>query len=246
MCPLITRRMYTDIPWAFGLGSIRGGELDLAARSFRSASAFRSRRSSGSGGDGMDGESDGDSTVESSSAATLGDTVAERFITMPRLCTEIIEDSPPRAADSERAGMRVAGTAQPQVADMPAMDMAVTDMPVTDMRAHLAAMRGRRTASPAIAEQLLTAALQGTEPTQPTEDSLAATAVSLDADPAHRGQVVSAAAEAVRRTDSLRMEAPAVRTVAGTLVADMPAVDTAAAVAVTVVADTAAGANCSA
>lgn len=185
----------------------------------------------------MDGASDGVSTVESSSVVTLGDTVAERSITMPRLCTEIIEDSRPRGVDSERAGLRVADTAQPQV----------TDMQVTDMRAHLEAMRGLPTASPAIAEQRLTAARQGTEPTPATGDSPAATERSLDADPAHHGLVVSAAAAVVRREDSLRMERPAVRTVAATLAVDMPAADTAAvdmpAVEVTVAADTAAGAN---
>ena len=157
-----------------------------------------------------------------------------------------------RGFSSARGGFGARGFAgrgygSTAVADLPAMDMAVTDTPVTDMRAHLAATRGRRTASPAaIAEQPLTGALQATEPTQATGDSPAANEVSLDADQAHRGLVVSAAAEAVRRADSLRMEAPAVRTVAGTLVADMPAVDTAAAVEVTVAADTAAGANCSA
>jgi hypothetical protein len=147
--------------------------------------------------------------------------VAERFIITPRLCTEIIEDSLPRMADSERTGLRIAvgtGLAQPQV---------------TDMRAHLEATRGRPTVSPAaIAEQPLTGALKATEPTQATGDSPAA----------RRGLVVSAAAAAVRRADSLHMEASAVRTVADTLAADMPAADTAA-VEVTVAADTAAGAN---
>lgn len=187
----------------------------------------------------MDGALAGDSTVESSLAATLGDTVAERSITMPRSCTEIIEDSPPRAAGSEGAGMRVAGMVQPQV----------TGMPVIDMRARLTATRGRLAASPAIAEQRLTAAPQGTEPTQATGDSPAATDHSLDADPVQPGPVVSTAAAAVRRADSLRVEPSAVRTAAATLAADTAAVDMPAvavdtvAVEVTVAADTAAGAN---
>ena len=159
---------------------------------------------------------------------SLGLSAAERFITTPRLCTEIIEDSLPRVADSERADLRIAmgaGLAQPQVADM---------------RAHLEATRGRPTASPAtIAGQPLTGALKVTEPTQATGDSPAANELSLDADQARRALVVSAAAAVVSRADSLRMEAPAVRTVADTLAADMPAVDTAA-VEVTVAADTAA------
>lgn len=175
----------------------------------------------------MDGALAGASTVESSSAATLGDTVAEHFITMPHLCMEIIEASLPLVADSERAGMRVVGMVQPQV---------------TDMRAHPEATRGRPTASPAIAGQPLTAALQGTEPTPVTGDSPAATDLSLDADQAHRGLVASAAAAAVRRTDSLRT---GVRRVADTLAEDMPAAGTAAVAEVTVAADTAAGANCS-
>ena len=162
---------------------------------------------------------------------SLGLSAEERFITMPLLCTEIIEDSLPRMVDSERAGLRIAvgaGLAHPQVADM---------------RAHLEAMRGHRTASPAaIAGQPLTGVLKGTEPTQATGDSPAANEVSLDANQARRALVVSAAAAAASRTDSLRVEAPAVRTVADTLAADMPAVDTAA-VEVTVAADTAAGAK---
>lgn len=206
----------------------------MAARTFRLALASRSPRSSASAGDGVDGASAGAFTAESSSVATLGPTVAERSITMPRLCTEIIEDSLPGAAHTERTGLRIAvrtDLAQPQV---------------TDMRAHPEATRGRHTASPAaIAAPPLTGALQGTEPTQATEDS-PATELSLDADRAHRELVVSAAAAAVRRTDSLRMEAPAVRRVADTLAADMPALDTAAVVEVTVAVDTAAGAKCSA
>ena len=158
---------------------------------------------------------------------------AERFITTPRLRTEIIEDSLPRTAHSERIHSRAAmrmGLAQPQV---------------TDMRAHLEATRGRPTASPAaIAEQLLTGALKVTEPTQATGDSPAANELSLDANQARRTLAVSAAAAAVSRADPLRTEASAVRTVADTLTADMPAVDTAA-VEVTVAADTAASANCS-
>jgi hypothetical protein len=149
--------------------------------------------------------------------------VAERFITTPRLCTEIIEDIP-RMAHTERAGL-----AQPQVMDMQDMDM----------RAHLEATRGRPTASPAaVAAQPLTGALLITEATPATGDSPAANEVSLDADPVPRALVVSAAAAALSRTDP-RMEASAVRTVADTLAPDMPAVDTAA-VEVTVAADTAA------
>src|ERR1035438_9115787 len=223
MCPLTTRRMCTDIPSACGLGSIRGGEL--AARTFRSALASRSRRSSASAGDGMDGVLAGASTVESSSAAILMPSAAERFIATPRLCTEIIEDSLPRAAHSEGTHLRIAmrtGLAQPQV---------------TDMRAHLEATRGRPTGSPAaIAGQRLTGALQVTEPTQATGDSPAAEALSLDANQARRALVVSAAAAAVSRADFLR-------TVADTLAADMPAVGTAA-VEVTVAADMAASARC--
>jgi hypothetical protein len=74
----------------------------------------------------VDGESAGVSTVESSSAATHGPSAGERFIITPRLCTEIIEDSLPRVADSERAGSRVA-----------------------DMRVHLEATRELPAASPA-------------------------------------------------------------------------------------------------
>jgi len=163
--------------------------------------------------------------------------VAERFITMPRLRTEIIEDSLPRAAGSERTDLRIAvraGLVQPQV---------------TDMRAHLGATRERPTASPAaIAGQPLTGALKETEPTQATGDSPAANEGSLDADQARRALVVSAAAAAVSRVDPLRMEA-AVRTppdtpAADTLAAGMPAVGTAA-VEVTVAEVTAASAKCS-
>ena len=180
----------------------------------------------------MDGASAGASTVESSLAATLGPTVAERFITMPRLCTEIIEDSLPRVGDSERAGLRIA------------VDAGLAQQ-AADMRAHLEATPGRPTASPgAIAGLPLTGALKGTEPTLATEDSPAATEVSLDADQARRVLVVSAAAAAVSRADPLRTEVSAVRTVADTLAADTPAVDTAA-VEVTVAAATAAGAKSS-
>jgi len=178
----------------------------------------------------MDGVWAGASTVESSSAATLGPTAAERFITARRLRTEIIEDSLPRVVDSERGDLRVAmdgGLDQPQVADM---------------RAPLEAMRVRPTASPAIAGQPLTGALEVIEATQATGDSPAANEVSLDADQTRHALVDSAAAAAVSRADPLRMEAPAVRTVADTLAADMPAVDTAA-VVVTVAAGTAAGAK---
>ncbi len=160
---------------------------------------------------------------------------AERFITTLRLCTEIIEASLPRMAHSERADLRVAvgaGLAQP---------------PATGMRVHLEATRGRRTASPAaIEERPLTAALKGTEHSRATADSPAANEVLLDADRARRAPVASAATAALRRADPLHMEqgmeAPVVRTVADTLAAGMPAVDTVA-VEVTAAADTAAGAK---
>jgi hypothetical protein len=107
----------------------------------------------------------------------------------------------------ERTGLRIAvrtALAQPQV---------------TDMRADLEATLEDPTASTAaIAAQPLTGALKVTDPTQATVDS-----------PAHRALVVLAAAAAVSRPDPLRMEAPAVRTVADTPAAAMPAVDTAAA-----------------
>ena len=161
----------------------------MAARTFRSALAFRSRHSSVSAGDGMDGVSAGASTVESCSAAILMPSAAERFIITPRLCTGIIEDSLPLAADSERTHLRIAvrtGLAQPQV---------------TGMRAHLEATRGRPTGSPAaIAAQPLTGALKVTEPTQPTGDSPAADELPLDANQARRALVVSAAAAAVEVT----------------------------------------------
>jgi hypothetical protein len=170
----------------------------------------------------MDGVSDGASTVESSSAAILMPSVAERFITTLRLCTEIIEDSLPRMAHSERAGL-----AQPQV---------------TDMRAHPGATQARPTASPAaIAGQPLTGALKVTEPTQATGDSPAANEGSLDAEQARRARVAPAST-AAGRAASPRMEALVVRTEADTLAVDMPAVDTAG-VEVTVAADTAAGAK---
>jgi len=174
----------------------------------------------------MDGALDGASMAASSSVDILMPSAAERFITTPRLCTEIIEDSLPRMADSERADLRIAagaGLAQPQA---------------TDMRAHLEAMRGHPTASPAtIAGQPLTAGLKGTEVSQATGESPAATEGSRDADQARRALAASAAAAAVSRADPLRMrhqdmqhqdmqhqgtEAPAVRTVADTLVVDMP------------------------
>src|SRR3984885_301851 len=158
MCPLTTRPMCTDTRSACGLGSLRCG--DWAARTFRSALASRSRRSSASAGDGMDGVSAGAFTVESFSAAILMPSAAERFIITPPLCTEIIEDTLLCVADSERTHLRVAmgaGLAQPQV---------------THMRGHREAMRGRRTASPAaIAGQLLTGALKATEATEATGDS---------------------------------------------------------------------------
>jgi hypothetical protein len=184
----------------------------------------------------MDGVSAGAFTVGSFSAAILMPSAAERFIITPPLCTEIIEDTLLCVADSERTHLRVAmgaGLAQPQV---------------TDMQAHREATRGRRTASPAaIAGQLLTGALKGIESTQATGDSPAANELSLDAHQARRALVVSAAAAVGSRAESLRMER-AVRTVADTLAADMPTVgaaevgDTVA--AVTVVADTEAGAKC--
>src|SRR6202451_2430207 len=117
----------------------------------------------------MDGASAGASTVESSSAAILMPSAAERFIATPRSSTEIIEDSLPRMAHSEHTHLRIAmrtGLAQPQV---------------TDMRAHLEVTPGRPTASPpAIAVQLSAGALQATEPTQPTGDSLAADMRAVD------------------------------------------------------------------
>ena len=179
----------------------------------------------------MDGASAGASTVEFSSAAILGLSGAAGFITTQRSCTEIIEDSLPRVAHTERGGL-----AQPQAADMRAH---------LEATVHLGATRERRTASrAAIAGQPLTAAQQVTEPTPATGDSPAAKELSLDADQARRAPVVSAAAAAVSRADSLRTEASAVRTVVDTLAADMPAVDTAA-VEVTVAADTAASAKSS-
>ena len=103
---------------------------------------------------------------------------AQRFITTPRLCTEIIEDSLPRMVHSEPTDLPVAmrtGLAQPQA---------------TDMRAHLAATRARPTASPAaIAGQPSTGALKVTEPLQATGDSPAANEVSPDADQALRAPV---------------------------------------------------------
>src|SRR5580658_6228730 len=127
------------------------------------------------------------------------------------------------------------------------MRMGLAQPEVTDMRAHLEATRGRPTASPAaIAAQPLTGALKVTEATQATGHSPVSNELSLEANQARRGLVVSAAAAAVSRADSLRMEA-AVRTVADTLAADMPAVDMpavdTAAVEVTVAADTAASAQ---
>ena len=205
----------------------------MAASALRSALASRSRRSSASVGDGMDGASAGASTVESSSEATLGASAAEGFIITPLLCTEIIEDSLPRVADSERTVLRAAmgaGLARPQVADM---------------RARLEATRGSHAASrAAIAGQLLVAALVAagkvTGPTQATGDSPPANEGLLD-DQARRVVVVSAAAAAVGRADSLLMEAP-VPTVADILAAGVPAVATAVAED-TAEADTVAGAE---
>ncbi len=179
--------------------------------------------------------------VESSSADILMPSAAERFITTPHLCTEIIEDSLPRMADSGRTDLRTAVRA----------DLA---QQVADTQAHLEATRERLTASPAaIMGQPLTGGPRVTEPSRVTGDSLAADELSLDADRARRALVVSTAAVAVSRADPIRMEhrgvgSPAVRMVADTLAAgmpvvDMPAVDTAA-VEVTVAADTAASAKC--
>jgi hypothetical protein len=181
----------------------------------------------------MDGVSAGAFTVESFSAAILMPSAAERFIITPPLCTEIIEDTLLYVADSERTHLRVAmcaGLAQ-----------------VMHMGAHREATRERRTASPAaIAGQLLTGALKGTEPTQATGDSPAANELSLDANQARRALVVSAAAAVGSRAESLRTEG-AVRTVVDTLAADMPTLGAAAAgdtvAAVTVAADTEAGAK---
>jgi hypothetical protein len=189
----------------------------------------------------MDGVSAGASTVESSSVAIPGHTAAERFITTPRLCTEIIEDSLPRMAHSERADLRIA------------VGAGLAQLQVTDMRAHIEATRARPTASlAAIAGQPLAAALKANEPSRATGESPAATEVSRDADQTRRVLVASAAAAAVSRADPLRMghqdmehrgmEAPAVRMAADTLAVDMPAVATAA-VEVTAAADTAAGAK---
>ena len=173
----------------------------------------------------MGGASDGASTVASSSADILTLSVAQRFITMPRLRTEIIEDSLPRMAHSDRADLRIAvgaDLAQPRV---------------TDMRAHLEVL-------PA---QPLTGALKATEPTQAIGDSPAANGVSRDADQARRAPVASAATAAVSRADPLRMQAPAVRAAAGMPAPDILVAVTAAArtvaVVVTAAADTAASAK---
>ena len=182
----------------------------------------------------MDGVSAGASTVESSSAATLGPTVAERSITMPRLCTEIIEASLPCMAASERTDLRVA------------MHAGLAQWEVADMRAHLEATPGSPAASQAaIAAQPLAGALKVTERTPATGDSLAVNELSLDANQVRRAPAVSVATAAVRRVDPRRMEASPARTEADTRAADMPAVDTAdtAAVEVTVAADTAASAK---
>jgi hypothetical protein len=177
----------------------------------------------------MGGASDGASTVASSSADILTLSVAQRFITMPRLRTEIIEDSLPRMAHSERGDFRIAARAD------------LAQPRVTDMRAHLEV-------SPAvIAAQPLTGALKATEPTQAIGDSPAANGVSRDADQARRAPVASAATAAVSRADPLRMQAPAVRAAAGMPAADILVAVTAAArtvaVVVTAAADTAASAK---
>src|ERR1700733_4282529 len=117
----------------------------------------------------MDGASAGASTVESSSAAILMPSAAERFIATPRSCTEIIEDSLPRVAHSEHTRLRIAmrtGLAQPQV---------------TDMRAHLEVTPGRPTASPAaIAVQLSTGALQATGDSPAAADMPAAHTAAVE------------------------------------------------------------------
>jgi hypothetical protein len=161
---------------------------------------------------------------EYSSAAILGPIVAERFTTTRLLCTEIIEDFLPRVAGSERAGLRVA------------MDVGLAQQ-AADMQAHLEATRERLAASlAAIAELPLTGVPKVTEPTRATGDSRG--------DNQMRRVLVVSAAAAVSRADSLRMEGPAVRMVADTLAAAIPAVDTAAE-ADTVAADTAANAKSS-
>ena len=171
----------------------------------------------------MDGALVGASTVESSSAAILMPSAAERFIATPRLYTEIIEDSLPLVAGSEREALRIT------------MRTGLAQRGVTDMQAHLEATRGRLTASPAaLAELLLTGARKVTERTRATGDSPAANELSLDANQARRARVVSGAAAGLSRADSLPMEAPAVRTVVDILAADMAAVGTAAAVTVAV------------
>jgi hypothetical protein len=167
--------------------------------------------------------------VASSSADILTLSVAQRFITMPRLRTEIIEDSLPRMAHSERGDFRIAARAD------------LAQPRVTDMRAHLEV-------SPAvIAAQPLTGALKATEPTQAIGDSPAANGVSRDADQARRAPVASAATAAVSRADPLRMQAPAVRAAAGMPAPDILVAVTAAArtvaVVVTAAADTAASAK---
>jgi len=184
----------------------------------------------------MDGESDGAFTVGSSSAGTPGPTVAERSITTPRLCTEIIEDSLLGVADSERAGLQIVGRTLSQV---------------TDMRVHLEAMPGRLAGSLAV-----TGALKAIEASQATGDSPAANEAFLGADQARRALVPSAAAAVANRVDSLRMrqgmlhqgmEYPGMEASVGRMAAATLAVDTlvvaTAAVEVTVVADTVAGAE---
>jgi hypothetical protein len=149
--------------------------------------------------------------------------VAERSIATPRLCTEIIEDSLPCVAESERADLRG------------------VDIRGVGMQAHLEATQARPTASQAaVAEQPSTGALKEAEPTQVTGDSPAAIEVLLDADlflgdQARRARVASAEAAAASRVDFLRVvhqgmdrqtvEALVVHTGVDTLAADMPAED---------------------
>jgi hypothetical protein len=133
----------------------------------------------------MDGVSVGASTVASSSVAILMPSAAESFIVMPRLCTEIIEDSLPGMGHSERTGLA---------------------QPVTDMRAHLEATRRRPTASrAAIAGQPLTGALKVTELTQATGVSPA-----LDANQARgRADSLHMEAPAIRTVvDTLAADMP--------------------------------------
>ena len=170
-CPLTTRRMYTDIPWACGLGSIRGGDLrplhfvrlwlpDRAILRLRLGMAWTGRRM-------------GISRRNLLRRPSLCLPQRSEFITTPPLCTEIIEDSLPRMAHSAHsyANRDAHGFGS----------AAGRGYAVTDMRAHLEATRGRPTASPAvIVEQPQTGARQRTEPTPATGDSPAADMLAMD------------------------------------------------------------------